>query len=122
MRLRATIRPGFTLLEVMVALAISGVLAAMLLPAVQYARESGRRAKCQNNLHQMGLALQNFHAAHDRFPAGRDGLDDLDHSWVTWILPYLEQAEIFAQYDFTRPWYDGGPGQGNYGVGETVLS
>jgi len=62
-------RPGFTLVELLVVIAIIGVLVGLLLPAVQAAREAARRSGCQNNLKQIGLALQNFHDTRDSFPA-----------------------------------------------------
>src|SRR5262245_58880657 len=61
---------GFTLIELLVVMVIIGVLIALLLPAVQSAREAARRAGCQNNLKQIGLALHNYHLAHDVFPIG----------------------------------------------------
>jgi prepilin-type N-terminal cleavage/methylation domain-containing protein len=99
-------RGAFTLIELVVSIAVIGILMALLLPAVQYCRESARRTDCKNRLRQQGLALHNFHAAHNHFPIGQDGTNDFDHSWCTAVLPYLEQAALFDQYDYTRPWYD----------------
>src|SRR5690242_2608205 len=101
-------RFAFTLVELLVVIAIIGVLVALLLPAVQMARESARRMSCQNNLHQMGLALHNHENTNGKFPSGGEGTDwsqnppgtafDL-HSTFTRILPYIEQGAAFGQFD-----------------------
>ena len=97
---------GFTLVELLVVISIIGILVGLLLPAVQYSRESARRMSCQNNLRNQVLALQNFHDAHQKFPPGRFSLRPTGHSWVTYSLPYLEQANVAAQIDLRRPWDD----------------
>jgi prepilin-type N-terminal cleavage/methylation domain-containing protein/prepilin-type processing-associated H-X9-DG protein len=106
-------RPGFTLVELLVVIAIIGVLVALLLPAVQAARESARRMQCTNNLKQIGLALHNFHDTRQVFPAALDELGNSPAlgtlwvaSWTPHILPYIEQQGIFQQYRFDRHWQD----------------
>ena len=103
---------GFTLVELLVVIAIIGVLVALLLPAVQAAREAARRSQCGNNLKQIGLGMLNYENSRRHFPpgqfkpAGLKGKDKL--AWPVWHLPYIEQQPLFEQLDlsatmFTAP-------------------
>ncbi len=103
-----TNRRAFTLVELLVVIAIIGVLVALLLPAVQSARESARLTQCKNNLRQLGIALQNHHNAQGNFPAGvvasNDNFLNGMHSGFVFLLPYLEQNALFDSYDLSQPW------------------
>lgn len=89
---------GFTLVELLVVIAIIGILVALLLPAIQAAREAGRRSSCVNNLRQMAIATLNFEQANKKLPAGRI----LPRVWSQHvrILPYLEETATYSQVDF----------------------
>jgi type II secretory pathway pseudopilin PulG len=97
---------GFTLVEVLAAVAIAATLVGLLLPAVQMSREAARRAQCQNNLRELGNALIGYESAHGRLPAGRDAENRWQHSWATAILPQLERGDLFQRYDYSRAWND----------------
>lgn len=104
-------RPAFTLVELLVVIAIIGVLVALLLPAVQAARESARRIQCGNHLKQLGLGAQNFVDAKGWFPPNRLGNvpagAPTTTAWLTWavvILPYIEQQTYYALWDETQPY------------------
>lgn len=118
---------GFTLVELLVVIAIIGVLIALLLPAVQAAREAARRTQCTNNLKQMGLGAVNYESAHGRFPPGRlfpdwikqgsstpesgytnyqSGIQSTDktgfYSVHIWLLPFMEAGNVYDLIDFNR--------------------
>lgn len=104
-------RLGFTLVELLVVIAIIGVLIALLLPAVQSAREAARRITCKSQMKQLGLAMQSHHAARGRFPpffVNRSGnparIADVDkgQNWLVTLLPYIEETAIADQWDRTR--------------------
>jgi prepilin-type N-terminal cleavage/methylation domain-containing protein/prepilin-type processing-associated H-X9-DG protein len=108
-------RSGFTLIELLVVIAIIGVLIALLLPAVQSAREAARRAQCINNLKQLGLALHNYHDVQGAFPLGRAvvptpppgyGPFDFSYSPFAKILPFIEQSTILSSLNFNLPYLD----------------
>ncbi len=115
---RARSSRGFTLVELLVVIAIIGVLVALLLPAVQAAREAARRMKCQNNLKQFGLALHNYHDTCGRMPAGyyRAWPTSLGATfgtpgwgWGTMILPRLEQQGLYDQLNVNTLQLNGNP-------------
>src|SRR5260370_19337286 len=102
-------RKGFTLIELLVVIAIIGVLIALFVPAVQKARESANRAKCQNNFRQIGIALHSYHGDHGSFPSGylwKPRMPDVPTqtdpgwSWAALLLPYLEQDNLQRQINF----------------------
>src|SRR5712671_1410494 len=113
LRVRHTVRfsrpvtSGFTLVELLVVIAIIGILVALLLPAVQAAREAARRSSCQNNLVQVVLATLNYEMAHGRYPSGtleaKGPIQSMPvgyhHSWLTQILPQIEQQNVFHAID-----------------------
>jgi prepilin-type N-terminal cleavage/methylation domain-containing protein/prepilin-type processing-associated H-X9-DG protein len=106
---RSRQQAGFTLIELLVVIAIIGVLVSLLLPAVQKVREAANRSQCQNNLKQLGLALQNYHDANRCFPPGALTITgtlngNIAHSWITNILPYIEQDNLHKRYDFSWHW------------------
>ena len=111
MRVVPTSRPSraFTLIELLVVIAIIGVLVALLLPAVQAAREAARRTQCVNNLKQIGLALHNYESTHQSLPPGYVSNFDTQGTdlgpgwgWAAMLLPQMEQTTTFAAINFSR--------------------
>ncbi len=115
-------RSAFTLVELLVVIAIIGILVALLLPAIQAAREAARRTQCTNNLKQLGLAAHNFHDTHNRFPSAthdplfrdpthRDWRDGRERwSYAVLLLPFMEEQAIYDELMAThvgieRPWH-----------------
>lgn len=96
-------RRGFTLVELLVVIAIIAILVTLLLPAVNAAREAARRTQCINHLKQIGLAVHNFHGAHQKVPPARF-LDDYP-SWFVLILPFVEGAAEYDRWVMERPYY-----------------
>jgi prepilin-type N-terminal cleavage/methylation domain-containing protein len=98
-------RRGFTLVELLVVIAIIGVLVALLLPAVQQAREAARRTQCLNNLRQFGIALHNYHDNHQCFPPGFIlSIPNTYASANTLLLPYIEQGNLQGLYNMNLSW------------------
>ena len=106
-------RRGFTLVELLVVIAIIGVLVALLLPAVQAAREAARRTQCNNNLKQIGLSIHNFEGVYGTFPAAttRVDIDTWMHgpTWWVYTMPYVEQNNAYDKIIFPRQtfWFGG---------------
>jgi len=113
-------RRAFTLVELLVVIAIVGILIALLLPAIQSARESARRVQCQNSLKQIGVALANHESAHKRFPSGQVAQAhptsaSHPHTFYRWsalaqLLPYMEQQKLKDLLDLSQPLYMPLPG------------
>lgn len=115
--MKLPLRRAFTLVELLVVIAIIGILIALLLPAVQAARESARRTECTNKLKQLGLANQNYESTYKRFPPGSVNLAGTSANWshIARILPFLEQEGLHELIDFSK-----GPGN-NPAAAATVV-
>ncbi|SFJ24274.1 DUF1559 domain-containing protein [Planctomicrobium piriforme] len=128
---------GFTLIELLVVIAIIAILIALLLPAVQQAREAARRSQCKNNFKQIGLALHNYHDAMGIFPYAtansptnvttstafkNAGENVLNHTGWLMLLPYVDQAPLYNQYNFSLATGIHNPGSGTVAGGTTTAT
>ncbi|MHB0956955.1 MAG: DUF1559 family PulG-like putative transporter [Pirellulaceae bacterium] len=112
--MRFRFRRGFTLVELLVVIAIIGVLVALLLPAVQAAREAARRMSCTNNLTQLILAVQNYEMSFRAYPPGtvndsgpiQNVAQGYHHNWISQLLPFIEEQNIYDHIDFQVGVYD----------------
>jgi prepilin-type N-terminal cleavage/methylation domain-containing protein len=95
---------GFTLVELLVIIAIIAVLIGLLVPAVQKVREAANRSRCKNNLRQIGLALPMYHQDNNHLPPSR--LSDVHATWAILILPYIEQQTLYDQWSLPKTYYD----------------
>lgn len=109
--MRGPNRSGFTLVELLVVIAVIGILTALLLPAVQAAREAARKAQCKNHLRQIGLAMHNYELTLGCYPSGyiyipHPAGNRAGFGWATLVLPYLELENVYRQFDFRVPLFD----------------
>ncbi|MDG2383930.1 MAG: DUF1559 domain-containing protein [Pirellulaceae bacterium] len=107
-------RKAFTIVELLIVIAIIGLLTAILMPAINSARESARRTQCVNRLRQLAIAAEHHHSVHQAFPPARllarpgdpNQCGGAEATWLVRILPYLEEQAVYAEWDLYRPWYE----------------
>lgn len=123
---------GFTLIELLVVIAIIAVLVALILPAVQQAREAARRMQCKNNMKQIGLALANYESNYACLPMEKIGFStaagyyvNYSQNWIQMMLPFIDQAPLYSSFNFNLNWDDtitpNGNGQTNAQLAQTQL-
>src|SRR5215831_19455089 len=129
MRVRALSqkRVGFTLIELLVVIAIIAILVSLLLPAVQQAREAARRSQCQNNLHQIGLAIYNYESSYTRYPSSGESTNEtlairqmFPIAMHVAILPFIDETAIADGWNYGLHYTNGAVGPG--GVSNAFLS
>ena len=101
---RPTVRRGFTLVELLVVIAIIGILVALLLPAVQAAREAARRVQCSNHMKQLGLAMLQYVENTGNYPPAKIKASGIEHNWMPCILPFIEQQNLHDTYQWDVSW------------------
>ena len=110
-------RNAFTLIELLIVIAIIGLLVAMLMPAIGAARESARRTQCANRLRQLAIATENHHATYQVYPPARllarpgdsNQCGGGEATWLVRILPFMEEQGVYAKWNLYDPWYEQPP-------------
>lgn len=116
---RAVALRGFSLVELLVVMAIIGTLIGLTLPALQRVRESARRTQCEANLKAMGIALTAYEGSKRAFPPGDDAFTQRHHAWSSFILPFLDEDAVAKRINYRQPW--NAPG-GNNAISDVVLT
>ncbi|MCE9552207.1 MAG: DUF1559 domain-containing protein [Planctomycetes bacterium] len=110
-----------TMVEILTVVAVIVILLSLLLPAFTRVRSTSQRTVCQGKLHDLGISLAHYETALGVLPAGRDALDQRDHSWATSLLPYLGHADLFTRYSFEHAWNAKSSDVENGRVAETTV-